>query len=174
VPAFSGRVPIMFLGASIQPQNLWVMGILGVVVVLLTHFFGNTIMGKAMIACADNPSAARLMGINVRRMVLLSFALSAGIGALAGIVITPLSLMDYDRGAMLAVKGFGALILGGLGSFPGAVLGGLLLGGIESFGAGLVSSAYKDVFALLFLLLVLFIKPSGLLRSGAAAKMKRF
>jgi branched-chain amino acid transport system permease protein len=75
---------------------------------------------------------------------------------------------------MLAVKGFGALILGGLGSFPGAVVGGLLLGGIESFGAGLVSSAYKDVFALLFLLLVLFLKPSGLLRSGTVAKMKRF
>ncbi len=174
VPAFSGRTPLMLMGASIQPQNLWVMGVLGVVVALLTHFYEHTIMGKAMTACADNPSAARLLGINVRKMVMLSFGLSAGIGALAGIVITPISLMDYDRGAMLAVKGFGALILGGLGSFPGAVVGGLLMGLIESFGAGLVSSAYKDVFALLFLLLVLFLKPSGLLKSGALAKMKRF
>ncbi len=78
-----------------------------------------------MSACAENPDAASLVGINVKHMILLSFSLSAAIGAVAGITVTPISLMEYDRGAMLAIKGFGAVVLGGLGSFPGAVLGGI-------------------------------------------------
>ncbi len=82
--------------------------------------------------------------------------------------------MEYDRGAMLAVKGFSAVILGGLGSFPGAILGGLILGLIESFGAGLISSGYKDAFALLVLLGVLFFKPSGILGNVEISKIKRF
>ncbi|MFQ5485656.1 MAG: branched-chain amino acid ABC transporter permease [Desulfobacterales bacterium] len=174
LPAFSGRSPILFFGAVIQPQYFWVIGFLVVIVIALTFFFEKTIYGKAMSACADNVNAASLVGINVKRMILLSFALSACIGAIAGITITPISLMEYDRGAMLAVKGFGAVVLGGLGSFPGAILGGLILGTIESFGAGLLSSGYKDAYALIILLLVLFVKPSGLLGSIEARKFKRF
>ncbi len=174
LPAFTGRTPIHFLGAIIQPQYFWVIGFLIITVILLTLFFDKTIIGKAMSACADNPDAASLVGINVNRMILLSFALSAAIGAVAGITLTPISLMEYDRGAMLAIKGFGAVILGGLGSFPGAILGGLIIGTIESFGAGLVSSGYKDAFALIVLLAVLFFKPSGLLGSVEISKIKRF
>ena len=174
LPAFSGRNPIHFLGAVIQPQYFWVIGFLVVIVILLTLFFDKTIIGKAMSACADNPNAASLVGINVKRMILLAFSLSAGIGAVAGIIITPISLMEYDRGAMLAVKAFGAVILGGLGSFPGAILGGLIIGMIESFGAGLISSGYKDAFALIVLLGVLFFKPSGILGSIEISKIKRF
>jgi len=174
LPAFSGRIPIQFFGAVIQPQYFWVIGFLIVTVISLTFFFEKTIIGKAMSACADNPDAASLVGINVKRMILLSFALSAAIGAVAGITVTPISLMEYDRGAMLAIKGFGAVILGGLGSFPGAILGGLIIGIIESFGAGLVSSGYKDAFALIVLLGVLFFKPSGLLGSVEISKIKRF
>ena len=174
LPAFSGRTPINFLGAVMQPQYFWVIGFLIVTVVLLTLFFEKTIIGKAMSACADNPDAASLMGINVKWMILLSFSLSAAIGAVAGITVTPISLMEYDRGAMLAVKGFGAVVLGGLGSFLGAILGGLIMGTIESFGAGLISSGYKDAFALLVLLAVLFFRPSGLLGSVEVSKIKRF
>ncbi len=174
LPPFTGRDPISFLGATVQPQGIWVLAFLVVVVVALTLFFDRTITGKALRACAVNPDASSLVGINVRQMVLLSFALSAGIGALGGIVITPISLMEYDRGPMLAVKGFSACILGGMGSFPGGILGGLLIGLIESLGAGLVSSGYKDVFALLVLLLVLFVRPSGLLGSIEVAKIKKF
>jgi len=143
-------------------------------VLALTLFFERNIMGKAMKACADNPDAAKLVGINVNHMILLSFALSAAIGAVAGIGMTPLALMEYDRGAMLAVKGFAAVILGGLGSFPGAILGGLVLGLIESLGAGYISSGYKDAFALIILLLLLFVKPSGLLGNATVAKLKKF
>lgn len=172
--AFSGRNPIHFLGAVVQPQYFWVGGVLLLVVVLLTLFFEKTIVGKAMRACADNPTAASLVGINVNKMILLSFSLSAAIGAVAGIVLTPIALMDYNRGAMLAVKGFGAVVLGGLGSFPGAILGGLVLGTIESFGAGLLHSGYKDAFALVVLLAGLFIRPSGLLGSIEITKIKKF
>jgi branched-chain amino acid transport system permease protein len=174
LPPFSGREPILFLGATIQPQGLWVLGFLVVVVIMLTLFFDRTITGKALRACAVNPNASSLVGINVKQMVLVSFALSAAVGALGGIVITPISLMEYDRGAMLAVKGFSACVLGGIGNFPGAIIGGLLIGLIESFGAGLVSSGYKDVFALLLLLLVLFARPSGLLGSVEVSKIKKF
>ncbi|MBW1846017.1 MAG: branched-chain amino acid ABC transporter permease [Deltaproteobacteria bacterium] len=174
LPAFSGRTPIQLFGAVIQPQYLWVIGLLVVTVLILTFFFEKTIIGKAMRACADNPDAASLVGINVKKMIMLSFSLSAGIGAIAGIVITPISLMEYDRGAMLAIKGFSAVILGGLGSFPGAIVGGLLIGIIESLGAGLISSGYKDAFALIVLLGVLFFKPSGLLGNIEISKIKRF
>ena len=174
LPAFSGRIPINFLGAVIQPQYFWVIGLLIIIVIGLTLFFDRTLLGKAMSACAENPDAASLVGINVKQMILLSFALSAGIGAVAGIVVTPIALMEYDRGAMLAVKGFGAVILGGLGSFPGAILGGLIMGTIESFGAGLLSSGYKDAYALIVLLAVLFFRPRGLLGSVEVSKFKRF
>jgi len=174
LPPFSGRNPIAFYGAVIQPQSLWVVGFLVAVVVFLTLFFDRTILGKALRASAVNPSASSLVGINVNYMILLSFALSAAIGAIGGIVITPISLMEYDRGAMLAVKGFAACVLGGMGSFYGAIIGGLIIGLIESLGAGLVSSGYKDAFALLVLLFVLFLKPSGLLGSVEVSKIKKF
>ena len=174
LPPFSGRNPITFWGAVVQPQSLWVVAFLVAVVIVLTLFFDRTILGKALRACAVNPNASSLVGMNVKHMVLLSFALSAAIGALGGIVITPISLMEYDRGAMLAVKGFAACVLGGMGSFLGAVTGGLIIGLIESLGAGLISSGYKDVFALLVLLLVLFVKPSGLLGSVEVSKIRKF
>jgi branched-chain amino acid transport system permease protein len=174
LPAFSGRNPITVFGAVIQPQYFWVIGFLIITVIVLSIFFDRTIIGKAMSACADNADAASLTGINVKRMILLSFALSAGIGAVAGITVTPISLMEYDRGAMLAIKGFGAAVLGGLGSFPGAVIGGLIIGTIESFGAGLISSGYKDAFALIVLLVVLFFKPSGIFGSIEISRIKRF
>lgn len=174
LPAFSGQAPLIIFGAAIQPQALWVMGFLLFVVGFLTIFFEKSIFGKAMKACADNQEAATLVGIDVKKMILVSFALSAAIGAVAGIGITPIALMEYDRGAMLAVKGFAALILGGLGSFPGAIIGGLILGLIESLGAGFISSGYKDAFALIVLLILLFVRPSGILGDMTAAKFKKF
>ena len=174
LPAFSGRTPILVGGVVLQPQYLWVIGFLVIVAIGLSLFFNRTIFGKAMSACADNPDAARLVGINVRHMVLLAFALSAAIGAVAGMTLTPIALMDYDRGAMLSIKGFGAAILGGLGSFPGAILGGLTIGLIESLGAGLLLSGYKDAYGLIVLLLILFVRPSGILGNLDVTKFKRF
>jgi len=173
-PPFSGSKPLFVYGAAIQTQTLWVLFMTAVMVVLMTIFFKKTRYGKAMLACADNPEAARLVGIKVNTMILISFALSAAIGAVAGAVITPISLMEYDRGALLALKGFGAAVLGGLGSFYGAVVAGVLLGIIESMCAGLVSSGYKDAVALILLLLVLYVRPSGLFGNVEASKIKEF
>jgi branched-chain amino acid transport system permease protein len=165
---------LFFYGAAIQTQTLWVLFMTAVMVVLMTIFYKKTRYGKAMLACADNPEAARLVGIKVNIMILISFALSAAIGAVAGAVITPISLMEYDRGALLALKGFGAAVLGGLGSFYGAVVAGIFLGIIESMCAGLVSSGYKDAVALILLLLVLYVRPSGLFGNVEASKIKEF
>jgi len=174
LPAFSGNQPLFFLGAAVMPQTLWIIGVTVAVVVLLTLFFERTMLGKAMIACADNRDAASLVGIDVQRMVMLSFMLSAALGAVAGIIITPVSLMEYDRGALLALKGFGAAVLGGLGNFYGAIAAGIILGIIESLSAGLISSAYKDAIALGVLLVVLFVRPGGLLGSAEVIKLKKF
>lgn len=174
LPAFSGDKPIFILGATILPQTLWILGIMSVVVLLLTLFFFFTRTGKAMKACAVNQEAANLMGINVKAMVLLSFALSAAIGAIAGIIIAPISLMDYNRGTMLAVKGFCAAVLGGLGSNVGAVVAGFIIGIMESLGAGFISSGYKDAIALVILLVVLFVKPSGILGNKERSQLKKF
>jgi branched-chain amino acid transport system permease protein len=174
LPHFSGEEPFFLFGATILPQTLWVLAIMGVVVIILAIFFNFTMLGKAMRACAVNPTAASLVGISVKRMVLLSFALSAALGAIAGIIITPIALMEYDRGAILALKGFAAAVLGGLGNGAGAVVAGLLIGILESLGAGLISSGYKDAIALFVQLLVLFVKPSGLFGVSEASKLKEF
>ena len=174
LPHFSGEKPIILFGASLLPQTLWILGITAGVMALLVLFFRMTLVGKAMRACAANQTAASLVGIDVKRIVMLSFALSAAIGAIAGIAIAPIALMDYGRGAMLGLKGFSAAVLGGLGNPVGVVVAGLLIGVLESLGAGLISSHYKDAIGLVVLLGVLFIKPSGLFGSVEALKLKEF
>lgn len=172
VPAFSGENPIHLpIGATILPQHLWIFGITILVMLVLRHFFKNTMIGKAMRAAAVNRRAAALVGISVDRMILLSFALSGALGAVAGMIIAPISTASYDTGIMLGLKGFAAAILGGYGNFAGAILGGFMLGLLESLGAGLVSSQYKDAIAFLVLLLVLFFRPTGILGYGESERV---
>jgi len=170
LPAFSGEKPIEFYGAFIVPQTLWVIGLTAIAVIILQIFYKRTIMGKAMKACSLNRTAARLMGINSSNIVLLSFAMSAGFGALAGVLITPIAMTSYSVGSFLGLKGFAGAVLGGLGNPLGAVVGGLLLGILESLSIGFIASGYKDAIAFLILLLVLFFKPSGIL--GARIREK--
>ena len=172
VPAFSGENPIHLpIGATILPQHLWIFGITILVMLTLRHFFKNTMLGKAMRAAAVNRRAAALVGVSVDRMILLSFALSGALGAVAGMIIAPISTASYDTGIMLGLKGFAAAILGGYGNFAGAILGGFILGLLESLGAGLVSSQYKDAIAFLVLLLVLFFRPTGILGYGESERV---
>jgi len=161
--AFSGAEPIQIWGAAILPQALWVIGITLLVVLLLAYMFRFTMVGKALRACAINRDATKLMGINAKAMITLSFAISGAIGGVAGIIITPITLMEYDRGAALGIKGFSTAIVGGVGNSSGAVVAGLMIGILESFFAGFISSGYKDAFAFLIMLLVLFVRPGGLL-----------
>ena len=143
-------------------------------VLVLNLFFHYTFVGRQMRACAANREAASLCGISAKNMVTLSFVLSAGIGALAGAVISPISSFSYESGVPLAIKGFTVAILGGLGNIPGAVIGGLLLGNLESFSIMVMPTAYKDAISIAILLAVLFIRPSGLLGDREAARLKDF
>lgn len=156
-PAFSGDSPISILGANISPQSLWVVGTALVMVLALHLLFNFTVLGKALRACAVNQRAASLLGINARTMSLLSFGTSAFMGAIAGIVITPVAFTNYGIGTSLGLKGFAAAALGGFESHLMAVGGGLLLGVAEAIGADR-SSAYKDAIAMIVLFLVLYIR----------------
>jgi len=163
LPHFSGEAPIKFLGATILPQSLWVLAVGALIVLGLNLFFGRTRIGKGVLATSYDRLAAQLVGVDVRRVLTLSFVLSAGIGAVGGVLITPMSTVAYDTGMMLGLKGFVAATLGGLGSGPGAVFGGLFLGLIEALTAGYISSAYKDAVPFVLVFIVLVLRPQGLL-----------
>ena len=161
-PAFSGDDPIRVLGATILPQSLWVIAGALAVFVGLFVFFTRTLTGKAILATSNNRLAAQLVGINTNWVMTLSFALSAGIGALAGVLATPITLTSYDVGIALALKGFAAAMLGGMGNPKGALVGGILLGLFEALTAGYLSSQYKDAAAFVVILAVLFAMPQGI------------
>jgi len=165
---------VKILGAHISPQVLWVLGISAVIVVALNLFFRLTLVGRAMRACSDNRTAARLCGIRATQMVTFSFMLSAAIGALAGCAISPLTQTQYAMGAPLAIKGFTVAILGGLGSITAAVVAGLLLGLLEAFSIAVLPLAYIDAVSIVVLLVILFFRPSGLFGNREASSLKEF
>lgn len=162
LPAFSGDVPLRVAGATLVPQSLWVLGVTMVVVVVLAWYFGRTLSGKGMLATSHNPLAASLVGIGTDRVMLMSFAMSGALGAVGGVITAPITFTSYDAGVVLGLKGFAAAALGGIGSGPGAIVGGLVLGVMEALAAGYVSAAYKDAVAFVLILLVLMFMPRGL------------
>lgn len=162
LPPLLGADPIQIGGAAILPQSLVVLATAAVIVILLWLFIERTLFGKAVIATAANRLAARLVGVDTRRIVAFSFAVSAAMGAIAGVLITPITLTSYDAGTLLALKGFAAAMLGGIGSAVGAVVGGILIGMFEALAAGYLSSNYKDAVAFLIILIVLVAIPQGL------------
>lgn len=171
IPSFSGDDPVTVLGATIMPQSFWVFGVSLLVVLLLAWFFGRTMLGKAMLATSYNKLASQLVGVNTRLILLLSFGLSAVLGAVGGAILTPITLTSYDIGIMLGLKGFVAAVLGGMGSGAGVVAGGLILGIAESMTAGYVSSSYKDAVPFILILLILFAKPNGLFGAASSERV---
>jgi len=171
LPSFSGEESISFLGAYIAPQALWIIGIMVVVTIILHLFLTYTMVGKALKACAINPIASSLVGINPKTMALIAFVLASALGAIGGVVLAPLTPISYNAGVMLGLKGFVAAAIGGFKSPVAAVFGGLLLGIVESLAVaanwGPFTSAYKDAIALIVLLLIL------LFRSGKLAEEER-
>lgn len=176
LPYFNGNEisTIKILGTNISPQVLWVIGVCTVIVVLLSLFFKFTSLGQEMRACSANRLAATLCGINTKNMVTFSFMLSAGIGALAGCVVSPITYTQYDGGTPLAIKGFTVAVLGGLGNSMAAVMAGLLLGIIEAFSISIVPLAFQDAISIALLLTILFVRPHGLFGSKEAAGLKEF
>jgi len=165
-PFFTGGESISFLGAYIHPQALWIIGTTLVVTILLHLFLTYTMLGKALKACAINPRASGLVGINTRAMALIAFAIAAALGGIGGVVMAPMTLTSYNVGVMLGLKGFVAASIGGFKSPVAAVIGGITLGIIESLVVGVdwgpFTSAYKDVIALVVLLLILLIRSGWL------------
>ena len=172
LPYFTGNevTSLAIGGARVSPQVLWTVGVCALMVLLITAFFRWTMVGRQMRACASNRVAAALCGLPTRNLVTLSFVLSAGMGALAGCVVCPITQTQYGIGAGLAIKGFTVAILGGLGNSLASVAAGLVLGLIESFSVSLMPTAYKDAVAVSVLLAILFVRPSGLFGAAEATR----
>ena len=163
LPVFTDLPPLHLFGFTINFQFLWILGGSALVIAFLGFFFSSTITGKAMRACSINRDAAALQGIPVSRMLALAFALSAALGAFAGILITPTQYTAFNVGVPFAISGFIAAIVGGFGRPLGAFAGGILLGVAQALAIVLLGAAFKNVAALSVLLLFLFVRPTGLL-----------
>lgn len=167
---FTGSSPVLILGITVPTQGFWVLGASVTIVAALWLLLQRTSIGRALRACAENPAAAALMGISVPGMSLLSFSLAGMIGAIAGIVIAPITSLQFDTGSLFSIMGAIALAIGGVGSFPGAIAGGLMLGLANQLATAYVSSLFSSALALGLLLGVLVWRPSGLL---SAVKARR-
>jgi branched-chain amino acid transport system permease protein len=169
--SFSNNQPIQIFGAVLIPQSIWVFAILFVLLGLLYLFFEKTFLGSAVKASVINPTAAQLMGINPQSMSAFAFTMSAALGAIAGIITAPITGAMYDMGFLLGLKGFVAMVIGGMNNVSGAVLAGFLLGIVESFSGGYISTAYSDAISFAILLLVLFLSPNGLLAKASGKRV---
>jgi branched-chain amino acid transport system permease protein len=170
LPEFTPGPSLDIAGVAIERQALWVWGLTIAAVVAITWLYRKTRFGRSMRACSLSHEAARLMGVDTARVVMVSFGLAAALGALGGLAVAPLTQTGWDVGAAAGLKGFAAAILGGLGNPIAAVVGGLVLGLLESLSIAFISSTYKDAISLLVLLVVLFVRPQGIL--GRARREK--
>jgi branched-chain amino acid transport system permease protein len=163
IPVFTDLPPIRIAGVAIGYQILWIIGTSLLLIALLALFFQKTLVGRAMRACSINREAAALQGIPVSRMLALSFALSAALGAIAGILVTPTQFTAFNVGTPFAIAGFISAIVGGFGRPFGAFLGGIALGLAQALAVFALGSGLKNVAALAVLLVFLFFRPSGIL-----------
>jgi len=165
LPPFSSGQPIQIGKISFLPQNIWVLLSTLILLIFLYLLSHRTLLGKAMEASSTDPLGADLLGISRNLMVFLAFGVSAGVGAFAGILITPIFFTSYSSGTLLGLKGFIAAVLGGWGKNSGAILGGFVLGTAESLSLAFIPSGYKDGVAFVILLLILHFRPKGILGS---------
>jgi branched-chain amino acid transport system permease protein len=159
------------LGDIFLPKSYALTAVVAVVLMAVLHLFlKKTKIGLAVRAVAHNKDIAFLMGINVPLMISLIFGLACGLAAAAGVLIGPMQSVQVEMGYLMLMKAFAAAVVGGFGSLPGAILGGLLVGVVENLGAAYISPSHKDIYAFLLLILVLMVRPSGLL--GVEARVK--
>ncbi len=165
LPPFSGEAPLVIGPLRVPTQAFWVFGSTAVVIVALWFLVARTKLGRALRACAENPAAASLMGIQVPRMTLLSFGLATLIAAVAGVMVGPTTTLQFDTGGLFTIQGFIAAVIGGITSFPGAIIGGLFLGLVTQLATAYISSLFSTAIALVILLVMLVWRPAGLLQS---------
>lgn len=168
-PVPFGR-PLEIGNLTLPMSYAWIVAAAVVLMLGLNLILKKTMLGLAMRAVAYNKDIAYLSGVNVPLMISIIFGIGCALGAAAGVLIGPINYVQVQMGVAVLIKAFAAAVVGGFGSLPGAIVGGLLVGVVESLGAGLVSGTYKDVYAFILLILVLMLKPSGML--GVEAKMK--
>ncbi len=168
LPAFSGGAAITVLGGALPPQAMWVLLTDLLVFAALYLFFRHTYAGTAVRAAVANPPIASTFGIPLRTFAFWSFVAAAAIGGLGGVVVAPITSATYDMGLTLGLAGFVAAVLGGLDSLPGALVGGFVLGIVEKLAGGVLSTGWEQGVGFLILVLVLVLRPQGLL--GRAAR----
>jgi len=163
LPVFLNTPSIQLGGATIFGQTPWVIGVTLLMVTGLFFYFGHTIQGKALRACADEPLGARLVGISIEKMALVSFILAAGLGAVVGAMITPLTMTSYHMGLPLTAKGLLVAFVGGITRAEGVILGGFIYGMIEAITAGVIPGGYHNAIAPLVLVVIFLSRRRGLL-----------
>ena len=156
---------------TITPQSIGIILISLALITGLHLFFTRVKVGKCMQLANSDPEGAAMMGVNVTYMRFLTFGISAGLAAIAGIMIAPLTYARVDMSATIGMKAFAAAILGGIGNLWGALLGGVILGIVEALGSAYISTAYRDAFSFIILFVVLFVKPTGLLNKKIENKL---
>ncbi len=163
VPTFYNFKPFGFMGAVIDPFILIILGVAMVMMILLTWLTYGTKTGEAMRAISQNTTACKLVGINVNRIITLTFFIGTVCAALSGIMIgIYYSAVDTGMSSTIGMKTFAAAILGGIGVLHGSLIGGLVVGLLETFVAGYISAGYKDAIAFIIMIMVLIIRPTGL------------
>ena len=163
---------VPFLGAQISYQQVFIFAVSILLMLALQYVLYRSKIGRAIRATAQNKDAAALMGVNIDTVIAATFAVGSALGGAAGVLVGVYYNAFYPMmGFMAGLKAFTSTVLGGLTSVPGAVLGGLILGVAENLGAAYISSGYRDIFAFAILILVLLIKPSGILGRGIQEKV---
>ncbi|MBE6012978.1 branched-chain amino acid ABC transporter permease [Anaeropeptidivorans aminofermentans] len=160
------EMPIKLFDGRLSISLIAIVTIVACIVIMaaLTWFTGKTKMGKAMRACSEDKGAAQLMGINVDLTISVTFAIGSALAAIAGVLLcSAYPMLTPTIGSMPGIKAFTAAVFGGIGSIPGAMLGGILLGIIEIFGKGYISTQLSDAIVFAVLIIVLLVKPAGLL-----------
>jgi branched-subunit amino acid ABC-type transport system permease component len=160
-PLFRARGIDLF-GYAISPQLIWIVVLGFVMMASLQAFFRYTRLGIAMQAAAQDPQAAQLMGINVKRTTTYTFVVAGIMAGAAGVLLGSLFFASFNMGFLTGIKAFVAATLGGLGSVTGAMIGGILFGLIETFSGLLISTAYKDAVGMVVLIAILLLAPSGI------------
>lgn len=165
IPFFGGE------RLAITPQNLWVIGICGALMLALALFMKKTKTGIAMSAVSMNRKAASLMGVKITTIITATYVIAACLAAVAGVLMGPLYSVKFSMGSAMGTKAMTAAVMGGFGSLPGAMLGGVILGVVETLCSLYISTAYKDAFTFIVLIVVLFWRPQGILGQANITKV---
>lgn len=173
-PSITGDASVKLFGGRLSISVIAIVTVLACILIMLalTWFTGKTKMGKAMRACSEDKGAAQLMGINVNATISVTFAIGSALAAIAGVLLcSAYPTLMPTTGAMPGIKAFTAAVFGGIGSIPGAMIGGILLGIIEIFGKAYISTQLSDAIVFAVLIIILLVKPTGLLGKRVREKV---